>query len=63
VNISNPKSHLAFVLIGLSLLLFTNCPTTSELSLLPAWLSALICHQASRTNLLGRNELIFHEDD
>jgi hypothetical protein len=44
VNLSDPKSHLALVLNGLLFHLLPQGAPTAKLSLMPARLTALICH-------------------
>jgi hypothetical protein len=63
INIGNPKPHLALILLGLGVGGLGEGATTAQLSLLPARLTALVCHQASLTNLVSRKELVLHDDD
>jgi hypothetical protein len=54
---------LTFKLLWLLLGQLAKRATTAQLSTLPTGLSTLVSQQAALANRMGRNELIFDEDD
>jgi hypothetical protein len=62
-DICHSKSHLALKLIRNFFAQLDNCLPATQVALPPSGLPALICHQATLTNLLGRKESIAREDD
>jgi hypothetical protein len=52
LNVGNPKSHLALVLVRLLLGQLANSIPTPQLTMMPTGLPTLISQQASLTHLL-----------